>query len=86
VGAGVVVAEPELEPELDALLEAEELPLLGAGVDDAVDAHEAEVGTLTPFALHKLDARLIMAGRLVSMRVVVADKVTDNSALASRNS
>jgi hypothetical protein len=39
---------------------------LGAGVDDAVVAHEAEVGISTPLALHRPDARLMISGDFVS--------------------
>jgi hypothetical protein len=70
VGAGVVAPEPdeelldEPEPDDEELLDEPEA--LGAGVDDAVDAHEAEVGRSTPFALHKAPAAGMIASDLVS--------------------
>lgn len=57
LGVGVGVAP---EPE-EVLLDEPEA--LGAGVDDAVDAHEAEVGRSTPLALHKPAAVPMIAER-----------------------
>lgn len=70
LGVGVGVAPPELdEPEL------EEPEALGAGVDDAVDAHDAEVGRFTPpCALHKADAVPMIASRLVSNWVTKSER------------
>jgi hypothetical protein len=52
----VVVVELPAAVEFDAALEE------GAGVDDAVDAQEAEVGTLTPTVSQSWSAKVIVAG------------------------
>jgi len=66
--AEVVEDAPALETEIDEPDEPDELDELDGAVDDALAPHEACVGTLTPYALQRPLASVMIAETRLSVR------------------